>query len=423
MLRNALVARSNYRSLSCQASKFTYASLLYSRLRTRQYAAATPKAAAVQARERLTAIRNGLQDVSELLKDINEHADWAGVQAELQKLQDVLKDDTTWVHDTATALKTQTRVAQLEKQMETYQRIHTSHDALQDLASLAEETEDEQMLDEIAPELEELQTTTDRYLISLWLSEPVDAKSAYIEIHAGSGGTEACDWASMLARMYTKWAHSRDYTVQIIDETPGDAAGIKSTTMLIEGPYAYGYAQYETGVHRLVRLSPFDKSNARHTSFASVRVSPCLDEDSNVDIEINPADLRITTMRSQGAGGQHVNKTESAVRIVHVPSGIIVACQQERSQHRNRMLALSVLKSKLFELELQKRQQAKADLHNALPENAWGSQIRSYTLQPYQLIKDTRTGYEAGSGAVQRALDGEITGFMEASLRKYKKKL
>ncbi|OCH93658.1 release factor [Obba rivulosa] len=419
MLRYAVAqSRHTFRSALKQGS--TRLSNVHSQPRC--LATAASKAVITQTRELLATIRSGLQDVSLLLKDIDGHADWAAIQAEIEKLRGVLRDETAWINDTTSALKTQARLAQLEKQISTYQQIRTSYDALQDLASLAEGSEDEQMLEEIVPELEQLQATSDQYLISLWLSDPVDAKSAYVEIHAGSGGTEACDWASMLARMYTKWAHSRNFTVKVIDETPGDTAGIKGTTLLLEGPYAYGYAQYETGVHRLVRLSPFDKSNARHTSFASVRVSPCLDEDTSVDIDLNPADLRITTMRSQGAGGQHVNKTESAVRIVHVPTGITVACQQERSQHRNRTLALSLLRSRLYEIELQKRQQSKADSYNALPENAWGSQIRSYTLQPYQLIKDTRTGYEAGSGAVQRVLDGSITGFMEASLRKYKKR-
>lgn len=207
-----------------------------------------------------------------------------------------------------------------------------------------------------------------------------------------------------------------------VDESLGDVAGIKSTTLLVTGPYAYGYAQYETGVHRLVRVSPFDSAGARHTSFASVRVSPYFDENSDdVGIELNVSDLKITTMRSQGAGGQHVNKTESAVRIVHVPSGITVTCQQERSQHRNRAVAMSLLKSRLYEVEMQKKAQTKVEAYNTLPEIGWGSQIRSYVLHPYQLIKDARTGHEVGTAGYQGVLDGELGGFMEASLRKFRR--
>jgi len=287
---------------------------------------------------------------------------------------------------------------------------------------LAQDSADTQMQGDLVSELEALHTRASEYLVSLWLSEPTDPNSAYIDVRAGSGGTEACDFASMLARMYTKWGHSRGFTVQTVDESLGDVAGIKSTTLLVTGPYAYGYAQYETGVHRLVRVSPFDSAGARHTSFASVRVSPYFDENSDdVGIELNVSDLKITKMRSQGAGGQHVNKTESAVRIVHVPSGITVTCQQERSQHRNRAVAMSLLKSRLYEVEMQKKAQTKVEAYNTLPEIGWGSQIRSYVLHPYQLIKDARTGHEAGTAGYQGVLDGELGGFMEASLRKFRR--
>lgn len=256
-------------------------------------------------------------------------------------------------------------------------------------------------------------------MVGLWLSEDVDANSAYIDIHAGSGGTEACDWAAMLARMYTRWAHSQNFEVQIVDESAGDVAGIKSTTLLVSGPFVYGYTQYETGVHRLVRNSPFDAKGARHTSFASIRVSPYFEDDAQgPDIEINPSDLEITTMRSNGAGGQHVNKTESAIRIVHIPSGIVVSCQQERSQHQNRRQAMSVLRSRLYELERSKRVRAKAEAHGTLPDISWGSQIRNYVLHPYQLVKDVRTDFEVSGGGVNRVLDGDLGSFMEASLRK-----
>ncbi|KIP12722.1 hypothetical protein PHLGIDRAFT_60986, partial [Phlebiopsis gigantea 11061_1 CR5-6] len=268
---------------------------------------------------------------------------------------------------------------------------------------------DDELQEQLISELDTLVTTSQKTLVGLWLSEDVDANSAYIDIHAGSGGTEACDWAAMLARMYTRWAHSQNFEVQIVDESAGDVAGIKSTTLLVSGPFVYGYTQYETGVHRLVRNSPFDAKGARHTSFASIRVSPYFEDDAQgPDIEINPSDLEITTMRSNGAGGQHVNKTESAIRIVHIPSGIVVSCQQERSQHQNRRQAMSVLRSRLYELERSKRVRAKAEAHGTLPDISWGSQIRNYVLHPYQLVKDVRTDFEVSGGGVNRVLDGDL---------------
>ncbi|KAI0089065.1 peptide chain release factor [Irpex rosettiformis] len=271
---------------------------------------------------------------------------------------------------------------------------------------------DEELRADLIVELDRLRQTCDDALTKLWLSGPHDINSAYLDIHAGSGGTDACDWASMLVRMYTKWAYSRNYTVKLISETTGDVTGIKHATLLVQGSYAYGYAQYETGVHRLVRTSPFDAKGARHTSFASVRVTPYLESQDLQDrgIKLNEADLKVTTMRSQGPGGQHVNKTESAVRAEHIPTGITVTCQQERSQPMNRRLAIDLIKHKLYELKLRKRERSKADAHSQLPEISWGSQIRSYVLHPYRLVKDTRSGYEVcGNWQVDAVLDGEIT--------------
>ncbi|KAJ3532310.1 hypothetical protein NM688_g7443 [Phlebia brevispora] len=348
-------------------------------------------------REKITSIRR-------YIADIDSVTDWSTLRGQVASLKAGLADENVWVNNAAKALKQQTRMARLEKQLSTYQGLVEDSSELSELSELAIAEGDTSMQEELLSELDAVNSRSEKYLVSLWLSGTVDENAAYVEIHAGSGGTEACDWALMLSRMYSRWANDQDRSVQVVDETPGDVAGVKSIVLLISGPYAYGYLQFESGVHRLVRVSPFDQAGARHTSFASVRVSPHFDEnEQDSGITINPADLKITTMRSQGAGGQHVNKTESAVRIVHVPSGITVSCQQERSQHRNKTLALSRLRSKLYEIELEKQAQAKLDQHETLPENAWGSQIRSYVLQPYQLVKDVsgswKLAYESLGGS------------------------
>ncbi len=246
------------------------------------------------------------------------------------------------------------------------------------------------------------------------LSGPHDAKNAILSINAGAGGTESCDWAEMLLRMYRMWADRRGYKNEVIDFTPGDQAGLKSTTITVEGPYAYGYLRAEIGVHRLVRISPFDSNKRRHTSFASVFVLPDIEEE--IEIEINEADLRIDTFRSSGAGGQKVNKTDSAVRLTHLPSGIVVACQNERSQHRNRDTAMRVLKARLYELEMEKKRKEKDKIEGEKKENAWGSQIRSYVLHPYRMVKDHRTSHEIGDA--QRVLDGDLDPFIRTFLLK-----
>jgi len=240
----------------------------------------------------------------------------------------------------------------------------------------------------------------------------MDAHSAYLDIQAGAGGTEAQDWAEMLMRMYLRWADAREFKVELMDESRGEVAGIKGASLRIDGPYAYGWLRTETGVHRLVRKSPFDSGNRRHTSFASVFVSPEVDEDIN--IEVNPADLETDTYRASGAGGQHVNKTDSAVRIRHLPTGIVVACQSERSQHKNRSTAMKMLKAKLYELEVNKRNAAAKVLEDQKTDVGWGHQIRSYVLDQSR-IKDLRTGVEVGN--TQAVLDGDLDPFLEASLK------
>jgi peptide chain release factor 2 len=243
-------------------------------------------------------------------------------------------------------------------------------------------------------------------------SGKMDANNAFLDIQSGSGGTEAQDWASMIERMFLRWGERRGFKTELIEESQGDVAGIKSATIRFEGEYAFGWLRTETGVHRLVRKSPFDSGNRRHTSFASVFVSPEIDDD--IDIDINPADLRTDVYRASGAGGQHINKTESAVRITHAPSGIVVQCQSDRSQHKNRDTAMKQLKAKLYELEMRKRNETQQALEDSKSDIGWGSQIRSYVLDQSR-IKDLRTGYEVGN--TQGVLDGDLDGFIEASLK------
>ena len=281
-----------------------------------------------------------------------------------------------------------------------------------ELLELAAEENDTQAADQIEADAKNLAREVETLEFQRMFPGKMDSHNAFLDIQAGAGGTEAQDWASMLLRMYLKWADAHGIKTEIIDQSPGEVAGIKGATIEMTGDYAYGWLRTETGVHRLVRKSPFDSGNRRHTSFASVFVSPEVDDD--IDIEINPADLRTDVYRSSGAGGQHVNKTESAVRITHVPSGIVVACQGERSQHKNRSTAMKMLKAKLYELEFNKRNAAAKVLEDAKSDVSWGNQIRSYVLDQSR-IKDLRTGVEIGNTTA--VLDGGLDEFMQASLK------
>jgi peptide chain release factor 2 len=285
------------------------------------------------------------------------------------------------------------------------------------LYDLAVAEEDQDTLSEVQSRLKDLEKLLSQLEFNKLLSGEEDACHAIMAIHAGAGGTEAQDWAEMLLRMYLRWSERRGFKTEIIDQLPGDEAGIKSVTFTIEGKYAYGYLRSETGIHRLVRISPFDAGGRRHTSFASVFVYPEVEDD--ILIEINEADVRVDTFRASGAGGQHVNKTSSAIRLTHLPTGIVVQCQNEKSQHRNKDMAFKVLKSRLYELELEKKEEKKREIHEGQADIAWGSQIRSYTLAPYRLVKDHRTQLDIGN--VDEVLDGGIDPFIEAFLWMKKK--
>ena len=281
------------------------------------------------------------------------------------------------------------------------------------MLELADEADDSDAQTEASDALEQLSLRCEKAELAMMLGGPHDHRNAYLSVQAGAGGTESCDWAQMLLRMYTRWCEENEFKADVIDQQPHDEAGIKSATLLVKGEFAYGYLRSELGVHRLVRISPFDAQNRRHTSFCSVDVIPEFDED--IEVDVNQDDLRIDTYRAGGAGGQHVNKTDSAVRITHVPSGIVVQCQNERSQHKNRSTAMKMLRAKLFAVEEAKREAEIRSMQGDKGDIAWGRQIRSYVLQPYTMVKDTRTGVEKGNAA--GVLDGDLNDFIEAYLR------
>jgi len=291
-----------------------------------------------------------------------------------------------------------------------YEKLQSDLSDLAELAELTADNPDE--FSEVSKNLDDFSAQLDSFELYTYLSGPDDSHDAIITIHPGAGGTESQDWAEMLFRMYNRWAEARGFKITLIDYQAGDEAGLKSATMSIEGEYAYGYLKSESGVHRLVRISPFDANNRRHTSFVSIHVYPEVDD--NIKVDINEADLRIDTYRASGAGGQHVNKTSSAVRITHIPSGIVVQCQSERSQHKNKASAMRVLRSRLYQLEQEKQQEEMKKFEDAKKKIEWGSQIRSYIFHPYNLVKDHRTGVQTSD--IQRVMDGDLEIFINAYL-------
>jgi len=305
----------------------------------------------------------------------------------------------------------------LEKAVEEWENIHTRAGDAQVLLEMAVEEGDEASFLEVREETKKLEGLYQGLELKRILNEEMDGNGAYLSINSGAGGTEACDWAGMLYRMYLRYAQDKGFKTQIMEMTEGDEAGIKSVTIHVDGPYAYGYLKAENGVHRLVRISPFDSNARRHTSFASVFSFPEVDDD--IEIEIKTEDLRIDTYRASGAGGQHVNRTDSAVRITHNPTGIVVQCQSERSQHSNRDRAMKMLKAALYKKEMEERKAKEAEVHSQKKDIEWGSQIRSYVMHPYQMVKDHRTNFETSK--VKDVMDGDIGNFIESFLKERKK--
>ena len=339
-------------------------------------------------------------------------------EKELEKIENLMAQPDFWQRDQEEISKLGQQRSILRESVDLWKNYHGEAEDAKLLARIALEEEDESTMDEIDKDVARLEKQVDQLDLKSLLSEPDDARNAIISINAGAGGTEAQDWAEMLLRMYFRWCESRGYDFKLLDSQPGEEAGIKSCTFTVAGPHAYGYLKSEHGIHRMVRISPFDATGRRHTSFASVSVAPELDNE--IKIEIEDKDLRIDTFRASGPGGQHVNKTSSAIRITHIPTGIVVQCQNEKSQHRNRDMALKVLQSRLYEMEKRKQEEMKKEQHDNQMDIAWGSQIRSYVFNPYRIVKDHRTNEEVGD--LERVMNGDLDPFMDAYLRRRKKR-
>ncbi len=321
-------------------------------------------------------------------------------------------EDPSFWNDADAAQSLMRERTQLAGQVEAVQRLQRELSDALEFAEMAQAEGDVGSLNDVAGQMAALKTFAAKAELEALLSGEADGADAYVEVNSGAGGTESTDWANMLLRMYTRWANAHAMTVEFIEETEGEQVGIKSATFKVSGPYAYGWLKTEAGVHRLVRISPFDSAAKRHTSFASIWVYPVVDD--KIEIEINPSDVRVDTYRASGSGGQHVNKTDSAVRLTHIPTGIAVACQNQRSQHQNRESAWKMLRARLYEVELQKREAAAQAVEDQKTDIGWGHQIRSYVLQPYQMVKDLRTNVETSDTA--GVLDGDLDRFMAASL-------
>jgi peptide chain release factor 2 len=303
----------------------------------------------------------------------------------------------------------------LKEMVNGYRELESQQEDLEVTYELAKEENDQELKEELEAELEGFKEKLNEYELQLLLNGPYDANNAILELHPGAGGTESQDWCSMLLRMYTRWGEKKGFKVETLDYLPGDEAGVKSVTLLFKGHNAYGYLKAEKGIHRLVRISPFDAAGRRHTSFVSCEVMPEIDD--NIEVEVRPEDLRVDTYRASGAGGQHINKTSSAVRITHIPTGIVVSCQSERSQIQNREQAMKMLKAKLYQKEVEEKEKQLAEIRGEQKEIGWGSQIRSYVFHPYSMVKDHRTNVETGN--VQAVMDGEIDPFIDAYLRSH----
>lgn len=352
-----------------------------------------------------------VDQINDALALLRRFLDWDRALRRLDELNARVEDQALW-NDPKAAQEVMRERRRLDEAVTATRAIESELSDTVELIEMAEAENDDAMVDEAVASLAQLSERAAQDKVKALLAGEADANDSYVEINAGAGGTESQDWAEMLQRMYTRWAERHGYKVELIDYHAGEQAGIKSATLLLKGENAYGYAKTESGVHRLVRISPYDSSARRHTSFSSVWVYPVIDD--NIEVEINESDLRIDTYRSSGAGGQHINTTDSAVRITHLPTGIVVACQNQRSQHKNKAEAYNQLRARLYEHELRKREEA-ADAVNATKTDiGWGHQIRSYVLQPYQLVKDLRTGVTSTSPG--DVLDGDLDPFMAAAL-------
>lgn len=338
----------------------------------------------------------------------------ASKEARVKELETLMEGNDFW-QDADQAQQVINDCNQLRVWTVPYQELKTRFENVKSLLPEAYELEDPSLIQELLTDLEQIDKTLGDLEVRRMLSGEMDNKDCYLTINSGAGGTEACDWAQMLSRMYQRWAAKRGWQVEVVDFVEGDVVGLKSITLKFQGSFAYGYAKAEKGVHRLVRISPFDSNAKRHTSFASIDVTPEITDD--IQIDIRPEEVRIDTYRASGAGGQHVNKTDSAVRLTHLPTGIIVSCQTQRSQVQNKESCFQMLRSKLYEREVMEREKAIDTLKGEKKENAWGSQIRNYVFQPYTLVKDTRTKVESGN--IQAVMDGEIDEFVNAYLKEF----
>ncbi|NMA67025.1 MAG: peptide chain release factor 2 [Clostridiaceae bacterium] len=341
------------------------------------------------------------------------HFDFPGLEKELEELEHKSSEPDFW-NNPENSQKVLQRTKSIRTKMENFSRLVSDCEDAVTLAELGLEEKDETVFEELSQSFENIKSRYDKFRLETLMKGEYDKNNAIITLHAGAGGTEAMDWVQMLFRMYSRWAEKNGFEIRVLDLLEGDEAGIKSVTAAISGEYAYGYLKSEKGVHRLVRISPFDSSGRRHTSFASMEVMPELDD--TVEIEIDPDDLKMDVYRASGAGGQHVNKTSSAVRITHIPTGIIVACQNERSQFQNREMAMKMLKAKLLELKEQEQAEKINQIKGEQKDIAWGNQIRSYVFCPYTMVKDHRTNHEEGN--VQKVMDGEIDKFIQSYLIK-----
>ncbi|MCM3787393.1 peptide chain release factor 2 [Domibacillus indicus] len=357
-------------------------------------------------------IRNTLDNSAEKLADFRGSLDLENKEARMAELEDRMLDPDFW-NDQQSAQTVINESNALKELVNEYKDLVETQENLEMTHELLKEENDADLHEELANETKEFQTRLDNFELQLLLSEQHDKNNAILELHPGAGGTESQDWASLLLRMYTRWAEKRGFKVETIDYLPGDEAGVKSVTLLIKGHNAYGYLKAEKGVHRLVRISPFDSSGRRHTSFVSCEVMPEFNEE--IEIEIRTEDLKIDTYRASGAGGQHINTTDSAVRITHIPTGVVVTCQTERSQIKNREHAMKMLKGKLYQRRLEEQEAELAEIRGEQKEIGWGSQIRSYVFHPYSMVKDHRTSEETGN--IQAVMDGDLDAFINAYLR------